>query len=39
MKLAGVAVLALCLLLAGCAFSITNSPDWCNNNAGNVTCR
>ncbi len=39
MKRAGVAVLALCLLIAGCAISVTNSPDWCNNNPGNATCK
>lgn len=34
-------VVASCLVLAGCALSVgvTNSPDWCNNNPGNVTCR
>jgi hypothetical protein len=34
-------VVALCLTIAGCALSVgvTNSPDWCNNNPGNVTCR
>ncbi len=30
---------ALCLLLAGCTISITNSPDWCNGNPGNVICK
>jgi hypothetical protein len=34
-------VVVLCLAIAGCALSVgvTNSPDWCNNNPGNVTCR
>ncbi len=32
-------IVALCLLMAGCAISVSNSPDWCNGTAGNVTCR
>lgn len=36
-KLRLVAV-ALCLL-AGCTISVTNSPDWCNGNPGNVLCK
>jgi hypothetical protein len=36
-----IGVMAVCLAIAGCALSVgvTNSPDWCNNNPGNVTCR
>ena len=34
------AILALCLLLAGCGLSLsaTNSPDWCPNKSPTVPC-
>jgi hypothetical protein len=34
----GFVIVALCLLLASCAISVSNSPDWCGGNP-NITCR